>query len=338
MSVASPALLFTSSSTFFFAWSSFFRRTRASFVPSSNFLRRVSRSSSERSSSPTSFSSSSTFFFAWSSFFRRTRASFVPSSNFLRRVSRSSSERSSSPTSFSSRLSASSYLTSFDSCAWVMGSLRLCDGLGHGADHPPARQQRLELVAGLKRGRRGDDVPLRERHGDAVAARQDRQRAERLQTAGEALQVPLAAVEREAHPLRDVAEQLLHPCCVLLDLDQRMEQPQPLVQAVERRDPVVEGGAHAVHELLGQGARALQDALSRFGKLLGRVGGGGGARIGDEVGDGPMVLVADGGDDGNFRGENRARHRLFVERPQILEAPPAPPHDEDVGEPPRLGD
>ena len=48
------------------------------------------------------------------------------------------------------------------------------------------------------------------------------------------------------------------------------------------------------------------------------------AQVGDEIGDGDIGLVADGGHYGHGTARDGARHRLFIERPQIFDPPPRP--------------
>ncbi len=62
------------------------------------------------------------------------------------------------------------------------------------------------------------------------------------------------------------------------------------------KDVEASGSMDAVFE----GEDALLDAVLGSGDELGCGGGGGGAEVGDEVGDGEVGLMADGGDDGEF--------------------------------------
>ena len=57
-----------------------------------------------------------------------------------------------------------------------------------------------------------------------------------------------------------------------------------------------------------------------------------GPHVGDPIGDGEVGLMADGGNDRDARFEDRFRDDLLIEGPEILDAPSAPPHDQDIGE------
>src|SRR5260370_1218844 len=79
---------------------------------------------------------------------------------------------------------------------------------------------------------------------------------------------------------------------------------------------------HAVTDQPGEGFAEFGDMLIEFtARLDDKLGGGGWRRsadVGDEVGDGEIGFVADAGDDGNFGGGDGARHRFFVEGPQVF--------------------
>lgn len=65
----------------------------------------------------------------------------------------------------------------------------------------------------------------------------------------------------------------------------------------------------------------------------GTLGGGGGRRrafVGGVVDQGPVGLVADGGNERDVAGGGRAHHVLVVEAPQVLEAAAAPGDDDQV--------
>src|SRR5688572_6018600 len=71
--------------------------------------------------------------------------------------------------------------------------------------------------------------------------------------------------------------------------------------------------AGRLDEELPAGERPLGDKLSRCAWCCG-------AEICDEIADGEINLVPDGGDDGQRRIKNGAGHGFFVERPEILQA------------------
>jgi len=64
---------------------------------------------------------------------------------------------------------------------------------------------------------------------------------------------------------------------------------------------------------------ALFDAMLGGGDELGGGRGGGGAKVGDVVCDGVVDLVADGGDDGELRGDDGAGEELVVEAGEVFE-------------------
>ena len=81
-------------------------------------------------------------------------------------------------------------------------------------------------------------------------------------------------------------------------------------------------GAH------GAGARAQCQAI---GNDQGRgASGRGRARIGDEVADRKIGLVADAADNWNARLKNRQRYRFFVECPQVLDRAAAATEDQHI--------
>ena len=64
---------------------------------------------------------------------------------------------------------------------------------------------------------------------------------------------------------------------------------------------------------------AIEHLLPGADDHLGRGGRRGGAEVGDEIGDGDVGLVSDGGDNGNRRGGNSAGDGFFVEGPEVFE-------------------
>ena len=75
---------------------------------------------------------------------------------------------------------------------------------------------------------------------------------------------------------------------------------------------------------------ARADLVLGLDDALGGRRGRGRAQVGHEVGDGEVGLVPDGGDGGDLRGGEGARHQLFVEGPEVLEAAAAAGHDQHV--------
>ena len=70
--------------------------------------------------------------------------------------------------------------------------------------------------------------------------------------------------------------------------------------------------------------------MLRGGDELGGGGGRGGAQVGDEVGDGEVGLVADGGDDGQLGGGDGAGEGLVVEAGEIFDGAAAAGDDDEV--------
>ena len=89
------------------------------------------------------------------------------------------------------------------------------------------------------------------------------------------------------------------------------------------------GGAVKAVRLSGE---MLGDVVLGLGDELGGGGGGGGAEVGDEVGDGEVGFVADGGDDGEARGDDGAGHGFAVEGGQVFERAAAAGEDDEVDE------
>ena len=80
----------------------------------------------------------------------------------------------------------------------------------------------------------------------------------------------------------------------------------------------------------GEDVDALFDAVLGGGDELGGGGGRGGAEVGDEVGDGEVGLVADGGDDGELGGGDGAGEGLVVEAGEVFEGASAAGDEDEV--------
>ena len=96
------------------------------------------------------------------------------------------------------------------------------------------------------------------------------------------------------------------------------------------------GGLHetiagSALETLVEGLDAIGDVVQRGGDQLGGGGGRGGAQVGDEVGDGEVGLVADGGDDGKLGGGDGFGEEFGVEGRQVFERAAAAGDDDEVG-------
>ena len=66
------------------------------------------------------------------------------------------------------------------------------------------------------------------------------------------------------------------------------------------------------------------------GDEFGGGGGGGSAEVGDEVGDGEVGLVADGGDDGELGGGDGAGEGLVVEAGEVFDGAAAAGDEDEV--------
>ena len=92
------------------------------------------------------------------------------------------------------------------------------------------------------------------------------------------------------------------------------------------------------HELVADGAAyagvegldALLDAVLRGGDEFGGGGGSGGAQVGDEVRDGEVSLVADGGDGGKRRGGDGAGEGFVVEAGEVFDGAAAAGDEDEV--------
>ncbi len=110
----------------------------------------------------------------------------------------------------------------------------------------------------------------------------------------------------------------------------RVGQDRSAAQAVEVALLAVEQGEHGPSAALAH----LQDPLGLLGHVghdpLGGVGGCGGAHVGDEVEDGGVGLVPDGGDQRRGDGGDRPHDRLVGEGEQVLDRAASAGHHDDV--------
>jgi len=83
-------------------------------------------------------------------------------------------------------------------------------------------------------------------------------------------------------------------------------------------------------EAVPEGFEVVGDFVLGFGDEFGGGRGGGGAEVGGEVGDGEVGFVADGGDDGDFRGRDGAGEEFAVEGGEVFERAAAAGDDDDI--------
>ena len=81
--------------------------------------------------------------------------------------------------------------------------------------------------------------------------------------------------------------------------------------------------AHRLRALGARGGNAFEEFVARADHHLGGGGGSRGAQVGHEIGNRDIGLVAHRGDHRDRAGGDGARHRLFIERPQVFERSPA---------------
>ena len=79
-----------------------------------------------------------------------------------------------------------------------------------------------------------------------------------------------------------------------------------------------------------QAEQRLGDLGAIRDHALGRLAGSQRPLVGDHVGDGQIVFVADAGNDGNARVVDRLGDDFLVERPEVLQTAAAPTDDQDV--------
>ena len=136
--------------------------------------------------------------------------------------------------------------------------------------------------------------------------------------------VPHAGVERAAQPSRRLVEALAPHRQQLIGRGQRPRRgPRRLALVV---DAARDAGAEPCGKI---GQRRFQLRLHRH-RHLGRARRRRRAHVGGEVDRRPVGLVADRRDHRKVGGRHRARQRLVVEAPQILQAAAASRHDDEV--------
>ncbi len=91
-----------------------------------------------------------------------------------------------------------------------------------------------------------------------------------------------------------------------------------------------EAVAHGAGEALVQGGGLFFDFLARADDEFGGRGRRGSAQVGDEVGDGEIGFVADGGDHGNFGRGDGAGEAFVVEGGEIFGGASAAGDDDDI--------
>src|ERR1700733_1826907 len=85
--------------------------------------------------------------------------------------------------------------------------------------------------------------------------------------------------------------------------------------------------AHLMDEAPGTLSEMIFELLARAHDNFSGSGRGGGADIGNKIGNGEIALVADSGNHRNFRRDDRAHNYFFIEGPQIFERAAAARND-----------
>ena len=96
-------------------------------------------------------------------------------------------------------------------------------------------------------------------------------------------------------------------------------------EALARLEKLKAGGAFEAVLLVGE---VLGDFVLGFCDEFGGGGGRGGTEVGNEVGDGEVGFVADGGDDGELAGDDGAGDALGVEGGEVFERSAATGEDD----------
>ena len=176
-----------------------------------------------------------------------------------------------------------------------------------GTDH--ARLQRGKPLAGNTGA--GDDVLAQESRGEMM---------EFLDEAA------MAAAPLQFHAESKVVDALL-PAVELIPLADEDGFDANAGKGVGRLHEAIAGGAE---NALIEGVYTVSDIVQGGGDEFGGGRGRGSAQIGDEVCDGEVGLVADGGDDGKLGVEDGLGEELGVERCEVFERAAAAGNDDDV--------
>ena len=100
--------------------------------------------------------------------------------------------------------------------------------------------------------------------------------------------------------------------------------------AGERRRGLQEAIAGSAQEAVVEGLHPIRDIVQGGSDQLGGGGRGGGTQVGNEVGDGEVGLVADGGNDWEGRGGDGIGEEFAVERCKVFERSAATGNDDEV--------
>ena len=111
---------------------------------------------------------------------------------------------------------------------------------------------------------------------------------------------------------------------------ERAAEPATASQFVDAAGGFEQAVTHQAGEIVAQVGEVLVEFAAGLQDEFGGGGRGGGAHIGDEIGDGEIGFVADAGDYRDCGIEDGARDDLFVEGPQIFEGAAAPRQNQHV--------
>src|SRR5256885_7797847 len=116
-------------------------------------------------------------------------------------------------------------------------------------------------------------------------------------------------------------------------LAQKIERTAEAAARTEFMDAAAEN-EDAITNLIAERLAKVGDMFIEFtARLHDEFGGGAGsgsANVRDKIGDSEIGLVADAGDDGNFRIEDSAGDNFFVEGPQVFDGAATAREDQDV--------
>src|SRR5947209_1927624 len=198
------------------------------------------------------------------------------------------------------------------------------------ADQAAAVKTRFDAIPRADLGRVADErSALRQRN--AVPAGEDIERADRVQSRGDAVGLLAAALDPPPAGALQPLRQFVQPAFAVADAVER--QPQyPAVRQIREPPPSqFQLADQAAGEPLLPVAQAGEEFLPVRADVRRGVRRRQGPMIRDQVRDRDVGFMADGADDRDRRLEDRPGDEFLVERPQVFEASAAAADDHDVG-------